>query len=59
MATHSSILDWEIQWTEEPGELYRPQDYKRDVYNLGTKQKQQENGGGDMLRFLITLKLSF
>ena len=21
MATHSSILDWEIQWTEEPGRL--------------------------------------
>ena len=21
MATHSSILDWEIPWTEEPGEL--------------------------------------
>ena len=21
MATHSSILAWEIQWTEEPGEL--------------------------------------
>ena len=21
MATHSSILTWEIPWTEEPGEL--------------------------------------
>ena len=21
VATHSSILAWEIQWTEEPGEL--------------------------------------
>ena len=21
MATHSSILDWEITWTEEPGGL--------------------------------------
>ena len=21
MATHSSILDWEIPWTEEPGRL--------------------------------------
>ena len=21
MATHSSILDWEIPWSEEPGEL--------------------------------------
>ena len=23
MATHSSILAWEIPWTEEPGELQR------------------------------------
>ena len=22
MATHSSILDWKIPWTEEPGEGY-------------------------------------
>ena len=22
MATHSSILAWEIPWTEEPGKLY-------------------------------------
>ena len=22
MATHSSILDWRIPWTEEPGRLY-------------------------------------
>ena len=24
MASHSSILVWEIQWTEEPGRLYSP-----------------------------------
>ena len=24
MTTHSSILDWEIPWTEEPGGLYSP-----------------------------------
>ena len=24
MATHSSILAWEIPWTEEPGRLYSP-----------------------------------
>ena len=23
MATHSSILAWEIQWTEEPGRLQK------------------------------------
>ena len=22
IATHSSVLPWEIPWTEEPGELY-------------------------------------
>ena len=27
MATHSSILDWRISWTEEPG-VYRPKDHK-------------------------------
>ena len=24
MATHSSILAWEIPWTEEPSRLYSP-----------------------------------
>ena len=24
MATHSSILAWTTQWTEEPGRLYSP-----------------------------------
>ena len=24
MATHSSVLDWRIPWTEEPGRLYSP-----------------------------------
>ena len=28
MATHSSILAWEIPWTEEPGGLYSPGDYE-------------------------------
>ena len=27
MAAHSSILDWKIPWTEEPGGL-RPRGYK-------------------------------
>ena len=33
MATHSSILAWEIPWTEEPGPL-------SVGYNLVTKQQQ-------------------
>ena len=28
MATHSSILAWEIKWTEEPGRLYSPWGHK-------------------------------
>ena len=28
MVTHSSILAWEIQWTEEPGGLYSPKCHK-------------------------------
>ena len=28
MATHSSILAWEILWIEEPSGLYSPQDGK-------------------------------
>ena len=35
MATHSSILAWEIPWTEETGRLYNPWSCKRDkIYRL-------------------------
>ena len=37
MATHSSILAWEIPWTEEPGEL-QSMGLQRVRYNLATKQ---------------------
>ena len=36
-ATHSSILAWEIPWTEEPGGLYSPWGHKRVGHNLATK----------------------
>ena len=39
MATHSSILDWEIPWTEEPGELQPTVSQKRG-HNLTTKQQE-------------------
>ena len=29
MATHSSILAWEIPWAEEPGRLYSPWDHSQ------------------------------
>ena len=35
MATHSSILDWRIPWTEEPVGYSR-----RFIHNLTTKQQQ-------------------
>ena len=40
MATHASILAWEIPWTEEPGGLYSPWGCKRVGHDLATKQKQ-------------------
>ena len=41
MATHSSILAWEIPWTERPGG-YSPWDLKRMGYDLGTNQQQSK-----------------
>ena len=38
MATHSSILVWEIPWTEEHGGL-SPWCHKRVGHSLGTKQQ--------------------
>ena len=40
MATHSSILAWEIPWTEEPGGLYCPWGHKRVEHDFMTKQQQ-------------------
>ena len=40
MATHSSILGWEIPWTEEPGRLRSPWSHKRVGHKLATKQQQ-------------------
>ena len=41
MATHSSILTWEIPWTEEPGRLYSQWGRKRVGRDRTTKQKQR------------------
>ena len=40
MAMHSSILAWEILWTEEPGRL-QSMGLKRLGHDLATKQQQQ------------------
>ena len=39
MATYSSILAWEIPWTEEPGGL-QSMGLQRVGHDLGTKQQQ-------------------
>ena len=40
MATHSSILAWEIPWTEEPGGLQSVGSKKKVRHDLETKQQQ-------------------
>ena len=40
MATHSSILAWEIPWTEETGGL-QSTGSQRVGHDLATKQQQQ------------------
>ena len=50
MATHCSILAWEISWAEKPGGL-QPMGLQRVRHNLATKQQQQhirdfKNEGG-------------
>ena len=40
MTTHSSILVWEIPWTEEPGGL-QTMGLQRVGHDLATKQEQQ------------------
>ena len=39
MATHASILPWEIPWTEDPGGL-QSMGLQTVGHNLGTKQQQ-------------------
>ena len=41
MATHLSILAWDISWTEEPGGLHSPWGRKRLGHDLATKQQQK------------------
>ena len=42
MATHSSILAWEIPWTEEPGGL-QSLGLQKVEHESATKQQQQDN----------------
>ena len=42
MATHPSILAWEIAWTEEPGRLQSMHEVARAGHDLVTKQQQRK-----------------
>ena len=42
MATHSSILAWEIPWTEEPGGL-QSLGCQKVRHELATEEQQQVN----------------
>ena len=39
MATHSSILAWEIAWTEEPGRLESMGSQESEIVNKQQKQR--------------------
>ena len=52
MATHSSILAWEIPWTEEPGGL-QSMESQRVGHDLVTKQHYPLTLGPSTLRFLV------
>ena len=41
MAMHSSVLDWRIPWTEEPGRL-QPMGSQRVRHDLVTESQQQQ-----------------
>ena len=58
MATHSSILAWEIPWTEEPGGL-QSMGSESVGQDLGTKQQQQvEYTVRIVFKYLLLLFLS-
>ena len=42
MATHSSVLAWEIPWIEEPTGLQSMHGVARVGHNLVTKQQQRK-----------------
>ena len=45
MATHPSILAWEIPWTKEPGGL-QPVVSQRVGHDLASEQQHQNHTGG-------------
>ena len=56
VATHFSILAWQIPWTEEPGGLQYTGS-QRVEYNLVTKQQQQHTNCCSSVDFLKSKKV--
>ena len=60
MATHSSVLAWEIPWIAEAGRLH-PWGHKRIRYDIVTKEDHFKNifkGKGYILTFIVALKIA-
>ena len=55
MATHSSILDWEITWTEGPGRL-QSMGLQRVGHDLLTKEQKNHphNQGAELIKVVTT-----
>ena len=55
MATHSSILAWEITWTEGPGRL-QSMGLQRVRHDLVTKEQQNHphNQGAELIEVVTT-----
>ena len=49
MATHSSVLDWQIPWTEESGWL-QSMGWQRAGHDLLTKQQQHSRSYHGVMR---------
>ena len=58
MATHSSILTWEIPWTEEPGRL-QSVGSQRVRHNLETEQQQQQTQKTKQCAYMHTDSLPY
>ena len=52
MATHSSMLAWEVPWTEEPGGL-QLMGSQRVRYDLATKQNSKSKQSFNHMNFRI------
>ena len=57
MATHSSILAWEIPWTEEPGGL-QPMGLKRVGRDLATKQHHHDVNNLPTLKSVVPCNIT-